>query len=52
MGPSTFEFFDTFETGRKVEKHILGKIAVLMANAGTLFSKDPVIELVDLLAVK
>jgi hypothetical protein len=33
---------------RKVEKHLEGKIAeALMANAGTLFSKDPVIELVD-----
>jgi hypothetical protein len=44
--------FDTFEReGRKA--HLEGKIAeALMANAGTLFSKDPVIELVDLLAVK
>jgi hypothetical protein len=44
MGPSTFGIFDTFETEEK-EKHLEGKIAeALMANAGTLFSKDPVIE--------
>jgi hypothetical protein len=41
-----------FET-EKGRTHLEGKIAeALMANAGTLFSKDPVIELVDLLAVK
>jgi hypothetical protein len=52
MGPSTLEFFDTFETEKGRKAHLEGKIAeALMANAGT-FSKDPVIELVDLLAVK
>jgi hypothetical protein len=44
--------FDTFETEKGRKAHLEGKIAALMANAGTLFSKDPVIELVDLLAVK
>jgi hypothetical protein len=44
--------FDTFETEKGRKAHLEGKIAeALMANA-TLFSKDPVIELVDLLAVK
>jgi hypothetical protein len=47
MGPSTFEFWYFWAEGRKA--HLEGKIAeALMANAGTLFSKDPVIELVDL----
>jgi hypothetical protein len=52
MGPSTFGIFYFLKLrGRKA--HLEGKIAeALMANAGTLFSKDPVIELVDLLAVK
>jgi hypothetical protein len=45
--------FFTFETEKGRKAHLEGKIAeALMANAGTLFSKDPVIELVDLLAVK
>jgi hypothetical protein len=44
--------FDTFETEKGRKAHLEGKIAeALMANAGTLFS-NPVIELVDLLAVK
>jgi hypothetical protein len=52
MGPSTLEFW-YFETEKGRKAHLEGKIAeALMANAGTLFSKDPVIELVDLLAVK
>jgi hypothetical protein len=52
MGPSTFGILILLKL-RKVEKHILKvKLEALMANAGTLFSKDPVIELVDLLAVK
>jgi quinol monooxygenase YgiN len=53
IGPSTFGIFDTFETEKGRKAHLEGKIAeALMANAGTLFSKDPLIELVDLLAVK
>jgi len=53
LGPSTFGIFDTFETeeGRKV--HLAGKIAAaLMANAATLLTKEPVIEQVDLIAIK
>jgi hypothetical protein len=52
MGPSTWNFW-YFKTEKGRKAHLEGKIAeALMANAGTLFSKDPVIELVDLLAVK
>lgn len=53
LGPSTFGIFDTFngEDGRQA--HLNGKIAAaLMANADALLSKPPVIEMVDLLAVK
>ena len=53
LGPSTFGIFDTFETEEGRKAHLAGKIAAaLMANAGELLSKDPVIEFVDLLAVK
>ncbi len=53
MGPSTFGIFDTFndESGR--EAHLNGKIAAaLMQHADELLSKPPVIEKVELLAVK
>ncbi len=53
IGPSTFGIFDTFyeEAGR--EAHLSGKIAAaLMENAAELLSQPPVIEKVDLLAVK
>ncbi|TDE07272.1 putative quinol monooxygenase [Flavobacterium sandaracinum] len=53
IGASTFGIFDTFETEESRKAHLAGKIAAaLMANAGELLSKDPVIEFVDLLAVK
>ena len=53
IGPSTFGIFDTFETEDGRKAHLAGKVAAaLMANAGTLLAKDPVIEMVDLLAVK
>ncbi|CAH0335729.1 hypothetical protein FVB9288_01382 [Flavobacterium sp. CECT 9288] len=53
IGTSTFGIFDTFETEEGRKAHLAGKIAeALMVNAGTLLSKDPVIEFVDLLAVK
>ena len=53
IGISTFGIFDTFETEEGRKAHLAGKIAeALMANAGTLLSKDPVIEFVELLAVK
>jgi len=53
IGPSTFGIFDTFgtEDGRKA--HLDGPIAAaLMANASALLAKDPIIEMVDLLAIK
>jgi quinol monooxygenase YgiN len=53
LGPSTFGIFDTFndEDGRKA--HLSGKIAAaLMANASALLANPPVIEQVDLLAIK
>ncbi len=53
IGPSTFGVFDTFaeEAGR--EAHLAGPIAAaLMAKASELLASPPVIEKVDLLAVK
>lgn len=53
IGPSTFGIFDTFsdEDGRKA--HLSGKIAdALKAKAAELFSTAPVIEKIDLIAVK
>ena len=53
LGPSTFGIFDTFETEDGRKAHLAGEIAkALMANASALLAKDPVIEQVDLLAVK
>ncbi|MDB5087401.1 MAG: Uncharacterized protein JWR09_1395 [Mucilaginibacter sp.] len=53
LGPSTFGIFDTFETEDDRNAHLNGKIAAaLMSNAAELLSKDPVIEKVDLIAVK
>lgn len=53
IGPSTFGIFDTFETEEGRKAHLNGPIAAaLMANASELLAKDPIIEMVDLLAVK
>ncbi len=53
IGASTFGIFDTFETEDGRKTHLEGKVAAaLMANAGTLLSSPPVIEMVELLAVK
>lgn len=53
IGPSTFGIFDTFETTDGRMAHLNGEIAkALMANASALLAKDPVLEMVDLLAVK
>jgi quinol monooxygenase YgiN len=52
-GPSTFGIFDAFpdESGRQA--HLSGQVAAaLMARASELFSQAPVIEKVDVLAVK
>ena len=53
IGPSTFGIFDTFETEEGRKAHLNGPIAAaLMANASNLLASDPVIEMVDLLAIK
>ncbi|MFC0515769.1 putative quinol monooxygenase [Mucilaginibacter angelicae] len=53
IGPSTFGIFDTFETEAGREAHLGGEIAkALMAKAPELLASAPVIEKVDLLAVK
>ncbi len=53
INENTFGIFDTFETEDGRKAHLQGEIAAaLMANAAELLAKDPVIEFVDLLAVK
>jgi quinol monooxygenase YgiN len=53
LGPSTFGIFDTFEHEEGRRAHLGGEIAkALMAKAPELLAKDPVIEKVELLAVK
>ena len=53
IGPSTFGIFDTFETEAGRQAHLNGQIAAaLMANASLLLSKDPIIEPVELIAIK
>ena len=53
LGPSTFGIFDTFaaESGR--EAHLNGRVAAaLMAKAGELLAKPPVIDKCDVLEAK
>jgi quinol monooxygenase YgiN len=53
MGPATFGVFDAFadDTGRQA--HLAGQLAAaLMAHAPDLLAEPPVIEKVDVLAVK
>ena len=53
IGASSFGIFDTFETEDGRKAHLEGKVAAaLMAKAGALLSSPPVIEMVELLAVK
>ena len=53
IGPSTFGIFDTFNDEEGREAHLKGKIAAaLMQHADELLSTPPVIEKVELLAVK
>lgn len=53
LSPSTFGIFDTFETEAGREAHLGGEIAkALMAKAPELLAQPPIIEKVDLLAVK
>ncbi len=53
LGPSTFGIFDTFETEAGRKAHLDGKIAAaLMQHAPDLLATAPVIEQVELLAIK
>lgn len=53
LGPSTFGIFDTFAADEGRQAHLNGPIAAaLMAKAGELLAKPPVIEKVDILASK
>lgn len=53
IGPSTFGIFDTFENEDGRKAHLGGEIAkALMARASELLASPPVLEMVDLLAVK
>jgi quinol monooxygenase YgiN len=53
IGPTTFGIFDTFEAEDGRDAHLSGPIAAaLMANADRLLASPPVIEKLDVLAVK
>lgn len=53
INENTFGIFDTFATEDDRQAHLSGEIAkALMANADTLLSEPPVIEQLELLAVK
>jgi len=53
LGPSTFGIFDTFASEDGRQAHLDGRIAeALMANASALLARDPIIEMVDLIAIK
>ena len=53
MGPSTFGIFDAFADDKGRQAHLGGQIAAaLMAQASELLAAAPVIEMVDVLAVK
>ena len=53
LGPSTFGIFDAFANEKGRQAHLDGRVAAaLKAQAADLFAKPPVIEKVDVLAVK
>ena len=53
MGPSTFGIFDAFPDDSGRQAHLTGRVAAaLMAKASDLLAQPPVIEKVDVLAVK
>jgi quinol monooxygenase YgiN len=53
MGPATYGIFDAFADDAARQAHLSGRLAAtLMAKAGELLEKPPVIEKVDLLAAK
>lgn len=53
LGPSTFGIFDAFPDDSGRQAHLSGQVAAaLMAKAPELLAKPPLIEKVDVLAVK
>ena len=53
IGPSTYGIFDSFEKEEGRQAHLNGPVAAaLVAKAPELLSRPPVIEQVELLAVK
>jgi quinol monooxygenase YgiN len=53
LSPTTFGIFDTFPTEDGRKAHLSGKIAAaLMKNASELLVSAPIIEMVDLIAIK
>jgi quinol monooxygenase YgiN len=53
LGPSTFGIFDAFPDEGGRDAHLNGKVAeALMARADELFSQQPSIEKVDVIASK
>ncbi len=53
MGPTTFGIFDAFANERGREAHLQGKVASqLKSKASQLFTRDPEIRKVDVLADK
>lgn len=53
LSPSAFGIFDTFADEAVRQAHLSGEIAkALLANAAELLAREPIIEQVELLAVK
>jgi quinol monooxygenase YgiN len=53
FGPSTFGIFDTFPDNNGREAHLSGEVAkALKERSSELFAQPPVIEKLDVLAVK
>jgi quinol monooxygenase YgiN len=53
MGPTTFGIYDAFQDESGRQAHLSGQVAAaLMAKAPELLAQPPVIEKVDVLAVK
>jgi len=53
LGPSSYGIFDTFSDDKGREAHLSGKVAqALKERSSELFSELPVIEKLDVLAVK
>jgi len=53
LGPSTFGIFDAFPSEEGRQAHLSGRVAAaLMEKAPELLAQQPVIEMVDVLAVR